>query len=1033
MPGMITQSTVLLLARKRLERIEKLLNGKVRSAGQVRGTERQVLYLTRKALAALRTPPLPAVDRQFTAGTFTPWLAGGISMYATAGAVALDYPREAARHARGQAWLGTTLQGGSGDPLRQRVRNPSGRLLLRFAQHVRRAILEDSGIAEGDKAAALAAMRAYAIGHASQIAARLAAAPYLTEVDDQPGRSTPPARVKPGAAAVRGAIEAGVDRGTFFTVNPARTFWQGWLPEPSQLPDHLFEAYAAAAAEVYGPGARVGGGKAFDDALAAAEPPELSARLLRDGYEAYRSLALGRYGWSYGDWLGGTIFMFLPFMLMMPFAALLPNGKDLRRDPAPPGLSGERAWFELLSFPFAFGALGPLIVTLKVMLGSYLGAGKETIFALVNAIVGLVVAIVFFATLPADVPAGVRWPLLFIAPLVADIVLMIFLLVRADGDERRRQLAFGATMRLAMSTLFIVSFLAFLHYGIEGLVDDGIESGAFWGLLVLWLAMAFGAWLGFTAILVRPQEGVGPAAAPDPEITGRKQWLRLFDDTSLRPEGSGEAAQPLYPGDLEPALKLVWTGAGDLYIRPDRSALTFAFDAAGSAPLQTIPAPLAPMTTSEFAALLTKAVAEPPGDAYTGMLTVTRLPEGEPFDAPLPTGEVFANHGDREATAEARAARAGEFHLIPKSGEGYTLYLAPRARQAIVAGRGGEVLLTPAQDAAVAAPPGRLLAIPAAGSANVVGGSGANATRFLDTFQVGDVIEVLTAPVQARVVVAVIDDNHLTVNLALGAVPANTAYRRRARDRDADLAGPGGVLADANVLRRLVPTGAAQFETMFMPGDIIEILPGGGAPPERRTVLEVLRPAPGQPAALRVDEMFSPALPRAVPPPPPLPAGIAYRRPGRVSQVGVDFVPADPTALFGGISLVDRAADLATLLALGVSANLLTDQERAEIAGGGADAHAAIVPAEKVFRDWNLNHRRVNEWRMLVEGRAHPEPDTHEVANRMGWSPLLARWLDMAHRPSVDSHADVRFRPQDPTNRELSAALAFLLDLPAPA
>jgi hypothetical protein len=112
---------------------------------------------------------------------------------------------------------------------------------------------------------------------------------------------------------------------------------------------------------------------------------------------------------------------------------------------------------------------------------------------------------------------------------------------------------------------------------------------------------------------------------------------------------------------------------------------------------------------------------------------------------------------------------------------------------------------------------------------------------------------------------------------------------------------------------------------------------------------------------------------------------------------------------------------------------LLTDQERAEVAGSGADAHAAIAPAEKVFRDWNLNHRRVNEWRMLVEGRAHAEPDTHEVANRMGWAPLLTRWLDMAHRPSVDSHAEVRFRPQDPTNRELSAALAFLLDLPAPA
>ena len=47
--------------------------------------------------------------------------------------------------------------------------------------------------------------------------------------------------------------------------------------------------------------------------------------------------------------------------------------------------------------------------------------------------------------------------------------------------------------------------------------------------------------------------------------------------------------------------------------------------------------------------------------------------------------------------------------------------------------------------------------------------------------------------------------------------------------------------------------------------------------------------------------------------------------------------------------------------------------------------------------------------------------------------PLLTRWLDMAHRPAVDSHAEARFRPQDPTNRSLSTALAELLGLPLPA
>ncbi len=1026
MTGLITQSAVLLLARKRLERIVRLLLGKVRSAGTVNSTERQVLFLARQALAALATPPLPNTQGEFVDGSFTPWLAGGISMFATAGAVALNFPQEAACGALSQEWLATTLRGGSGDAQQQRVRNGSGRLLMRFADRVRAAVLADSGIAEADKAAALAAMLAYAIGHAAQLATLLAAPPFLDGVDAQPGRSTPPARIKPLALAVRGALEASVNFNVFKSANPARPFWQQWLPAPDQLPDHLFTAYAAAAEEVYGPGARVPGSQAYNDKLKADDPPPLSKRLLRDGYETYRALNQGRYGWTYGDWLGATFFMFLPSMLMLPFAALLPHAKDLLRNPALPGANKERGAFELAVFPFAFGALAPLGITLKIMLGSAMGAGKETIFALVNAIVGVVVAIAFFSTLGVDWPAGLRWPLLFIAPFIADAVLMIYVLTRAGSDQRHKQLAFGTVARIGLGVLFIVCFLAFLHFAVEGLADHGFASGAFWGLLLLWLAMIFGAWLGFTALLVRSEQG-GPAAAPDPVVSDSKQWLRLFDDSSLRTLGSDAAAQPLFPGDREPVLKLWWTGAGDLFIRPVRNAIEFSFNAAGSAP-QVVAAPLAPLSAGEFGQWLAKAVAEP-GNVFSAKLRVERVAPTEAFDPPLPSGEAFSNHGDDQTTVEAQLAAAAEFRKLPRDGEGYVLSLAPRIRQAVNFGIGGE-LLVGVGDAAVSNPPGQLLAIPAAGSVQVVGTA---ATRFLDTFAPGDVLEITGPPLQVRVVVAVADDQHLSVNLALSAVAANATYLRRARDRQADLAGPGTLLGDAAVYRRIVGNGTA-FEQMFMAGDTLEILPGGALPPERRTVLEVLRVPPPSllGVALRMDAPFSNALP-AAPAAPPLPLGLVYRRIGGLRQRGLDYAPQHPSALFDGESVLDRAADLATLLSLGVTSRLLPDALTAAVPGATDAAHPAVDKALHVFRDWNLNHRRVNEWRMLVDGQAFAEPDSQTTSNLMGWVPLLNRWLDMAHRPATDSHAAERFRPQDPTNLDLSRALADLLGLPVPA
>lgn len=1126
MAGLITYSAVLLLTRKRLERIEKLLAGKVRSGRNVNETERQVLFLARQAIAALNQPPHPDTRGAFAAATFTPWLADGLSKFAAMGAVGLDFPREAARLAPGHEWLAETLRHGSPDPSRERVLNACARFLASFGDRVKAAIEADGDI--GDKPAALARMRAYALGHACAVAGAAISAPFLDSVEFQLGSSTAvPPFAKLATAEVRGAAEAGTDRQVFGSAAPRRAFWAGWLPQPDEVPGHFFDAYAQAAEDVYGPGARVAGSRSFDAQLATAAPPALSARLMRDGYAGYRALVDGQYGWTYGDWLAATIPMFIPSMLMLPFAALLTHGRDLRRDGTP--VDTERALFEVLTFPFAANAITPVIVSLWITLGSYLGANRETVFALVNAFVGLLVAVLFFLSIGAiELPAWVRWVFLFALPLIADVVLMVYVLTRPGDDPNHRKLAYATILRLGLALLFIVCFMAFLHYGVEGLADDGFGSGAFWGLMLLWLAMLFGAWAGFAALLVRPSSG-GPAPVADPRVTGRKQYLRLFDDTTLHPGTvSADPARPLadlhYPNEREPLLKLWWTGAGDLYIRSDRRALLFSptdNPAAGSPTTQTVPAPLAPLTAGDFATLLTQVVTE--GAAYTDKLKVERFDPAEPLDPLLPTGDVFADHGDDQLTVEAHATEAAKWRKLPREGEPpYVLYQAPRAAQAGLFGRAGERQISPAEPAIDPAP-GRLNAIPPAGSVNVVGSAatrfletfrvgdiietrtltpnqarrvvaiaddqhltvdapfsgvpanaqyrrrarpalfsrhggevvlddpaaldpapgllqrinapgsinvvGDAATRFLDTFRVGDVIETKPAAAsQARVVTAVTDDQHLSVSVPFGPVAANSGYLRRARQREQDLSGAGTIYTDPAVFRRVLGVGT-RFDEMFMPGDLIRALPGGANLPETRSVVAVLSAT-----SLEVDLPFTAAVPRFVPPPPPTPPGVGYLRSGSQALLGLDYLPPDPTLLFNGESVLDRAADVATLLCLGVSSHLVPDTELAAQAGQADPTrnHAAVGRAHKVLRDWNLNHRRVNEWRLLVEGRAYAEPEAHPVASQLGWAPLLTRWLDMAHRPDISSHAPSAFRPGDPSNLALSQALADLLDLPAP-
>lgn len=148
-------------------------------------------------------------------------------------------------------------------------------------------------------------------------------------------------------------------------------------------------------------------------------------------------------------------------------------------------------------------------------------------------------------------------------------------------------------------------------------------------------------------------------------------------------------------------------------------------------------------------------------------------------------------------------------------------------------------------------------------------------------------------------------------------------------------------------------------------------------------------------------------------------------------------------------TLMRNAADFAALLCMGAAPHL----------------EAGVPEGDRVFqvfRNWNLDRRRINEWRMLVAGGALSEKgadlnkydpamlrpsnptgwttkmsgdaldEGERTAREMGWVPLLREWLDMARRPTVDSLAEERLKAENPTNRAMSRAMAFLLDMAEP-
>jgi hypothetical protein len=506
-----------------------------------------------------------------------------------------------------------------------------------------------------------------------------------------------------------------------------------------------------------------------------------------------------------------------------------------------------------------------------------------------------------------------------------------------------------------------------------------------------------------------------------------------------------------YPSGRRELLKLWWDGGGNATVRSLRDRIEFIVD--GTTTL--VPVPDAPMTVSEFAAHLQRSVKNAGGQ--TGLKAELFFTGADSLeDHELAPGSVFADEGDAldpdldtTLTEEAYTAQAAVAKpLGPSTGDPYVLFHAHKAQQAVRFDQNGATLdadeLTPQFDGI-----GGVASL--AGTHTVTLAPGPGVSRFTRVFRAGDLIEVPQGGLR-RVVVSVDSDFSLTVATPFpAAVPAGSTYRRVALDHRAPLLPPAGaqVMTPVDAFGSPIPDQlavapgpAVAFGAMFRPGDSIRVhlVPGNLALDQTRVVVDVLSDG-----VLLLGREFDPTNPAAVGP-------FGFERIGREPEHLFGFLATGDDTLDSGQTLMNHAADLAAMLCLSATSQMLAPDALAAARVGSTGDLKRVV---QVLRNWNLDRRRQNEWKMLVQGGALSEKrgdasaldpalpplpagwsllagEGEATSNSLGWVNLLRSWVDMARRPESDALADTSFRPGAPSNKALSQAMAYLFDMPDP-
>ncbi|MBL8350728.1 MAG: hypothetical protein JNL87_10470 [Burkholderiaceae bacterium] len=1063
MPGPVTYTAVALLARDRVRSLGRRLKAKQAHGRFFSEAERHLMVLAERTLAIMDTAPA-AVEAPTP--LYGPARGDQLSKFLLMGAIGPELPGYAAFNARGAAWLRDTLHKGTPDANREQVLVGSTDLPLVFWRRVDRLL--PSRIVDGvEQNTDRLAMQAYVLGHLAHVAADVVSVPWIDNLAWQPGRAAAPpnpALPKLRRDAVIGAIETEVARVMFGRGTRTRgSDWADWFPSPRQVPGAFYSAMQQALEELYGPGAVRVGGAAYELQRADDKPPPLSQDLLRDGYASFRTVMDAGVAWDYWDWLGATWFLYLPAFLAYPLVLALPNGRHHLREVKPAEYDDDAGRFELVALPFALNAASALYAHILATT-SYLGAESDVVFGWVSTGVQLAAMVAFFASLQAG-GAGLvpRWILLFGLPLALQLIEVVLIGLKGSVNPRRRQLMASVIVPVGLSLLFLALYFGPLHQGIEAIAEPppGVprgDAGDFAWRLVVWFLLLFGLWWG-VALLLRFIHAKGlPADLANPRVGAQRHGLRLFDDSALlhRPLGASPALDALfYPSGRRALLKLWWTGGGTVQMRPLGDRLEFIVDGAST----FVPVPAAPMTVSEFAAHLQRVVQR--GGA-PGLVTELAQTAGDALeDHELAPGSAFVDAGDPADLDEdttittasllaARTAAATATTLNARSGEPVLLYHAHKAAQAVRFDRLGA---STDVDEATLQVNGVGGVSSLLGTRTVTLAPGPGVSRLTRLFRPGDLIEAPQGGA-ARIVVSVESDSELTVSTpfpptgaGLTSVPPGTSFRRLAMDLRQPMAAPAGwqLTTGVDAVGTCTVTAAAAgmaFGSMFRDGDTIRVhmVPGNAALDQSRLVVQVLSDTLMLLAA--EFDILSP----------PSNGPFTFERVGREPEHLLPFVAGADDGIDSGDAVMNHAADLAMMLCLAGGSQMLPTADLGKASFGGSRDLNRVY---QVFRNWNLDRRRQNEWKMLVQGGAVSEKrgdasardaalpplppdwqlrvaDGEETSNALGWLNLLRSWVDMAGRPEQDALADTAFRPGLPSNRRLTRAMAYLFDMPEP-
>lgn len=1068
MPGPITYAAIALLARDRLGQIRRALVAK-QSAGPLKEIESHVLFLATQA-EQMMSASQPVIDPPVR--LYGPPLTDHVSRFMLLGAMGPDLPRYAAYFVPGQRWLFDTLHKGSPDTDREHVLIKSTDLVFDFWSRVG-PLIDAAETNEDKRKQEKQKMQAYVLGHLCHVAADALSHPYFESLETRLSTPGNAAAVPPLPSIrfmtrddVTGAFDTHI-AATFFArgTDTHTKQWADWFPTSSDMPSAFGQAMFDSITALYG-GAP--GMPAFDEAFKKLDPapPPLSADLIREGIDSFRTIVEIERVWTLADWLGATAATFLPLGLAYFGAIALPHG-DLSKTLTPadgPDADAIRT-YETVVYPLAVSSLGPL-VSMIIVSASGRGLRAEGVTGWIQAGLSVVATVGFFTTLGGA--GAARWVLFFALPLVLAVAQIIFVIARGAKENSRKLLFLGPLVQVLLSTLFMLLYRAWLHEGVEEFHKDGDarDNGKAWGYFAAWMGIVLVLWF-VHAVFWR---WVFSSSVPDDQdllSTGEpRQFLRLYDDVSLlhdlaAPITSEKLSDLAYPPARRPLLKLVWQAGtqAKLQIQIQHDRLVFHWPGLPAGTDTTVFAPLVPTTVAGFATSLARIVT---GDAGKGTLHVTPVRDDEK-GAELSPGTVFGDAGDDKTAQKAHDDAANAFTDIGTTDAApFTLFHTVRPRLAERMGRSGTAPDT------VRAPQGskpgcQLNAV--AGSTvrlrSTAAGDGSS-PLLRKLFRPGDIIQIATAPPQQRIVQKVENDTDIVVSSppspALAAAPAaGVGYQRLKSDRTTRVRSAGQVQLPAAATLGIGPNDVVAaaagnpFGAQFMAGDVVEfVIVPAPTIPVRRTVVAVkdgtlTGPAPGVATdLLQLDA-----------PPPALAGPVFIDRLTDEEADGFLYVADENDAFGDGGSVMNDAADLAALLCLGAASRINLEGSPQTPPGATKTAHRVT----QIFRNWNLDRRRVNEWKMMVSGGASSErrgdyrapeeaapPDRADagetfsdafVAQRRtaeatvlehGWLSVFRSWVDMASRPRNDvTTADV-FVPGGPTNLELSRALAYLLD-----